>query len=195
MGENGSFPLPDDLPEPKDDGEANHLPDTTVPSVALTATDGTAVDLSERSGRMVVYCYPKTGRPDKDVIPDGWEQIPGARGCTPEACAFREHHRDLRERGVGEVYGLSVQSTAYQREARDRLHLPFELLSDADLKFAGRLDLPSFEVTGERFLERITLVLRDGRIEHVFYPIFPPDEHAKEVLRWLETQPEPDKSE
>lgn len=188
MGENGSFPLPDDLPEPEDDGGAEHLPDTAVPSVALSATDGSTVDLSERSGRTIVYCYPKTGRADKDVLPDGWDTIPGARGCTPEACSFRDHYRHLRKRGVHEVYGLSVQSTAYQREARDRLHLPFELLSDAGLEFAGRLDLPTFEVAGERLLRRLTLVLADGRIDHVFYPVFPPDQHAEEVERWLETR-------
>jgi peroxiredoxin len=187
MSGNEDFPLPDDLPEPEDDGGADHLPGTTVPSVVLTATDGTTVDLSERSGRTVVYCYPKTGRPDEDVIPDGWDAIPGARGCTPEACNFRDHYRDLRERGVREVYGLSVQSTEYQREARNRLQLPFQLLSDDDLEFADSLDLPTFEVAGEHVLKRLTLVLDHGRVEHVFYPIFPPDEHAEEVVRWLET--------
>lgn len=120
MGENESFPLPDDLPEPEDDGEADHLPGTTVPPVTLSATDGTAVDLSALAGRTVVYCYPKTGRPDEDVIPDGWDEIPGARGCTPEACGFRDHYRELQDRGVSEVFGLSVQSSEYQREARDR---------------------------------------------------------------------------
>lgn len=187
MSENESFPLPDDLPEPEDDGEADHLPGTTAPSVTLSATDGTAVDLSEVSGRTVVYCYPKTGRPDKDVIPDGWDEIPGARGCTPESCGFRDHYQELLDRGVAEVFGLSVQSSEYQREARDRLGLPFELLSDSSLDFTDRLRLPTFEIAGERLLKRLTLVLSDGRIEHVFYPVFPPDEHAEEVVRWLET--------
>ena len=195
MSGHEDFPLPDDLPEPEDDGGADHVPGTTVPSVALTATDGTTVDLSERTGRTIVYCYPKTGQPDKDVIPDGWDAIPGARGCTPEACNFRDHYQDLQERGVSEVYGLSVQSTEYQREVRNRLHLPFQLLSDDDLEFAGRLDLPTFEVASERLLKRLTLVLDDGRVEHVFYPVFPPDEHAKEVVRWLETSPPAGNSE
>lgn len=186
MTEDEAFPLPDDLPEPEDDGRADHLPDATVPSVVLPATDGTTVDLSNRSGRIVVYCYPKTGRPDEDVIPEGWDEIPGARGCTPESCGFRDHYRDLLNRGVSEVYGLSVQSTEYQREARDRLRLPFELLGDSSLEFTTRLDLPTFEAGGEQFLERLTLVLLDGRIEHVFYPVFPPDEHAEEVLDWLD---------
>lgn len=187
MDEDESFPLPDDLPEPKDDGEADHLPGTTAPSVTLSATDGTAIDLSEVSGQTVVYCYPKTGRPDKDVIPDRWDEIPGARGCTPESCGFRDHYRELLDSGVSEVFGLSVQSREYQREARDRLGLPFELLSDPSLEFANSLGLPTFEIGGERLLKRLTLVLSDGRIEHVFYPVFPPDEHAEEVTRWLET--------
>lgn len=187
MTEDEAFPLPDDLPEPEDDGGADHLPGATVPTVSLPATDGTSVDLSTRPGRVIAYCYPKTGRPDRDVIPDGWDEIPGARGCTPESRGFREHYRELLNRGVSEVYGLSVQSTDYQREARDRLALPFELLSDSSLEFTRGLDLPTFEAGGEKLLERLTLVLSDGRVEHVFYPVFPPDEHAEEVLDWLDS--------
>lgn len=188
MAENEYTALPDDLPEPEDDGEADHLPNAPVPSVSLPATDGATVDLSDAS-RRVVYCYPKTGRPDADAIPDGWDEIPGARGCTPESCGFRNHYRELTNRGVDAVFGLSVQSNEYQREARDRLELPFELLSDAELLFARRLRLPTFEIEGETFLERLTLVLSDGRIERAFYPVFPPDEHAAEVVRWLEAHP------
>lgn len=189
MRDGEAFSLPDDLPEPEDGGGADHLPGTIIPTHTLPATDGTSVDLSDRSGRSVVYCYPKTGRPDKDVIPDGWTEIPGARGCTPEACGFRDHHRELVDRGISEVFGLSVQSSAYQREARNRLDLPFELLSDAHMEFTAALDLPTFDVDGDRYLERATLVIWNGRIEHVFYPVFPPDEHAEEVVRWLETNP------
>ena len=180
-----SFPLPDDLPEPQDDGAADHLPGATVPSVPLPATDGETVDLSAPPGTVVVYCYPKTGRPDRDVIPDGWEEIPGARGCTPESCGFRDHYAELREAGAAAVFGLSLQTTDYQREARDRLGLPFEMLSDADVALTEALELPTFEVEDETFLERLTLVVEDGRIEHVFYPVFPPDEHAAEVVEWL----------
>lgn len=177
--------LPDDLPEPEDDGAADHLPGTVVPSVPLTATDGRTVDLSSVPGPVVVYGYPKTGRPDEDVIPDGWAAIPGARGCTPEACGFRDHYGELQAAGVAEVYGLSLQPTGYQREARDRLELPFELLSDAGRAFTVALGLPTFEVGDEIFLARLTLVIADGRVEHVFYPVFPPDEHAAAVVEWF----------
>lgn len=179
------FPLPDDLPEPEDDGAADHLPGRTMPAVALPTTDGRTVDLSAASGRVVVYAYPKTGRPDEDVIPDGWAEIPGARGCTPESCGFRDHYQELREAGAEDVFGLSLQTTDYQREARDRLELPFELLSDAEGELTRALDLPTFAVGGETFQKRLTLVITDGEIEHVFYPVFPPDEHASEVRDWL----------
>lgn len=188
MSEDHAFPLPDDLPEPTDDGAADHLPTTDVPSIGLPATDGDFVDLSTLPGRVVVYVYPKTGRPDEDVTPDDWEEIPGARGCTPESCGFRDAYHDLLEQ-VTAVFGLSLQTTDYQREARDRLGLPFELLSDADRAFTNRLNLPTFTAGDEQFLKRLTLVLNDGVIEHVFYPVFPPDEHAVEVLDWLETHP------
>lgn len=180
--------LPEDLPEPNDDGEADHLPGSLVPSVTLAATDGTEVDLSARAGPVVVYCYPKTGRPGEDVLPDNWEEIPGARGCTPESCGFRDHYPRLLDAGIAEVFGLSVQSSDYQREARDRLELPFELLSDSSMRFADGLDLPTFDVAGETLLKRSTLVLSSGRVDRVFYPVFPPDEHAAEVLDWAETR-------
>jgi peroxiredoxin len=180
------FPLPEGLPEPEDNGAADHLPGQPVPSIALSATDGTTVDLSTHSGRTVVYCYPKTGRPDRDVTPDNWEEIPGARGCTPESRGFRDHYEQLLAAGANEIFGLSVQSTSYQREARNRLDLPFELLSDAEMKLTDALALSTFEAGGETLLKRLTFVVLDGRIERVFYPVFPPDEHAAEVLGWLE---------
>ena len=125
----------------------------------------------------------RTGRPDVDPLA-GWNEIPGARGCTPQSCAFRDHHRDLQELGAT-VFGLSTQETDYQREAVERLHLPFELLSDAALEFATALRLPTFELAGKVFIKRLTLVTRDARIAKVFYPVFPPDQNADEVVRWL----------
>ncbi len=156
-----------------------------MPAVSLPATDGATINLRELPPRTVIYVYPLTGRPDEDVIPEGWEDVPGARGCTPESRGFRSHYDELRDEGVGEVFGLSTQSSEYQREARDRLHLPFEMLSDAERELTNELDLPTFTIEGDDYLKRLTLVVSDGRIEHVFYPIFPPDEHAGEVLEWV----------
>ena len=154
-----------------------------LPSVRLASTAGGSVDLSGLSGRTVVYCYPRTGRPDQD-LPRGWDEIPGARGCTPQSCSFRDHHEELRALGA-RVFGLSTQETEYQREAAERLRLPFELLSDEELTFAKALRLPTFEVEGMTLIKRLTLVVEDGRIEKVFYPVFPPDENAEEVIGWL----------
>jgi peroxiredoxin len=182
--------LPPDLPVPTDDGAAAHLTGLTLPSVPLAATDGKAVDLATLSGRTVVYVYPRTGRPDQEV-PAGWNAIPGARGCTPQSCSFRDHHAELRALGA-RVFGLSSQDTAYQREAVERLHLPFPLVSDASLAFATTLRLPTFQVSslpGETLLKRLTLILRDGRVEHLFYPVFPPDQNAADVIAWLTAHP------
>jgi peroxiredoxin len=177
--------LPDDLPVPQDDGAANHLPGMAVPALTLTGTAGSRVALDDLPpGRTVLYLYPMSGRPGVD-LPDGWDQIPGARGCTPEACAFRDHHADLLAAGASAVYGLSSQDTDYQAELAERLHLPFEILSDPALALADALRLPTFTADGSRLYARLTLIVADGRIEHAFYPIFPPDGHAAEVLAWL----------
>jgi peroxiredoxin len=178
------YELPNDLPVPEDDGAADHLPGMRLPSVPLASTSGEIVDLSALPGRTVVYCYPMTGRPDRS-LPAGWDEIPGARGCTPQSCSFRDHHAELRSLGAS-VFGLSTQDTEYQREAATRLHLPFALLSEADLAFAGTLGLPTFEVDGMVLLKRLTLVIDEGWIEKVFYPVFPPDRSAEEVVEWLE---------
>lgn len=176
--------LPDDLPAPADDGAARHLAGMRVPSLALDATDGSQVNLAQLRGRTVVYAYPRTGQPGQP-LPTGWDAIPGARGCTPQSCGFRDHFADLQARGVAQVFGLSTQDTAYQREAAERLRLPFALLSDAELRLAETLGLPTFEVDGMRLLRRLTLIIDDGAIAHVFYPVFPPDRSAAEVLAWL----------
>ena len=175
--------LPDGLPVPEDDGASDHLPGMSLPSVSLTSTSGEPVDLSKLRGRTVVYCYPMTGRPDRD-LPEGWDEIPGARGCTPQSSGFRHHHGELRALGV-RVFGLSSQDTAYQQEASTRLGLQFELLSDEGLSFAKGLNLPTFEADGKIMIKRLTLVVDDGKIEKVFYPVFPPGENAGEVALWL----------
>ena len=137
----------------------------------------------------MIYCYPMTGVPGKP-LPEGWDAIPGARGCTPQTCSFRDHHQDL-SRLRADVFGISTQTTEYQREMADRLHLPFEMLSDAEFKLCEALRLPTFEVNGMRLVKRLTIIVRSGRIEHVFYPVFPPNESAEEVLRWVRSNPIP----
>ena len=180
--------LPADLPAPVDDGACAHLPGMAVPAIALPSTAGREVILAETGRpRAVVYCYPRTGVPGQP-LPAGWDAIPGARGCTPQSCAFRDHHAELRALGA-EVFGLSAQDTAYQREMAGRLHLPFEVLSDEGLRLARALRLPTLEVEGMVLIRRLTLVLRDGAVETVFYPVFPPDRSAEEVIGWLERHP------
>ncbi len=181
--------LPADLPIPVDDGAAKHLPGKALPHMALQDTDGTAIELDGLGrGRTVIYLYPMTGRPGVD-LPDGWDAIPGARGCTPESCAFRDHYRDLLAAGADGVFGLSGQGADYQREAVERLQLPFRMLSDPALALAKALELPTFDAGGTTLYKRLTLIVRDGVIEYVFYPIFPPDRHAEQVLTWLRANP------
>ena len=176
--------LPAGLPVPKDDGAARHLTGMRVPPVALAATDGSTIDLSALAGRTVVYVYPRTGVPGQP-LPDGWDAIPGARGCTPQSCSFRDHFAELKRLGVDHLYGLSTQDSAYQSEAVQRLHLPFPILSDCNLALAGALKLPTFTVAGMTLLKRMALVLDAGVISRVFYPVFPPDKSAEEVIAWL----------
>jgi peroxiredoxin len=187
------YTLPANLPAPVDDGAATHLQGMRMPDVTLPSTDGRAVSMAELGPRRtVIYAYPRTGRPgEPDLTPD-WDLIPGARGCTPETCGFRDHHQELRRAGA-DVFGLSTQETSYQQELATRLHLPFPILSDAHLEFTRALQLPTLEVAGQTLLRRLTLLVRDGRIEHVWYPVFPPDRHAEEVLAWLQapTLPSP----
>ena len=176
--------LPPELPVPQDDGATRHLAGLKLPPLQLAATDGSAVDLSALRGRTVVYVYPRTGRPGQNM-PDGWDAIPGARGCTPQSCSFRDHFAELQQLGVARVFGLSTQDSDYQREAVDRLHLPFPVLSDADLKLTRALKLPTFTVAGMSLLKRMVFVIDDGVMTKVFYPVFPPDKSADEVVAWL----------
>ena len=177
--------LPQNIPVPIDDGACNHLLNKALPSRFLSSTQGKDIDLSVISGRIVIYCYPMTGQPST-ALPDGWDEIPGARGCTPQSCAFRDHYRELKQLKT-QVYGISTQSTEYQREAVKRLHLPFELLSDRYLQFANSLKLPIFEIENKQLIKRVTLIAQDGKIIKVFYPIFPPNKNADEVIEWLES--------
>ena len=183
------FPLPEGLPAPDDDGGADHLPGATLPSLTLPATDGSHVDLARLGPeRAVLYVYPMTGQPGV-ALPDGWDEIPGARGCTPESCGFRDHFAELQAAGVVAVHGISAQDEAYQREVAARLALPFTLLSDERLALASSLRLPTFQTAGMTLYRRLTMIVCGGRIEHVFYPVFPPDGHAAEVLSWLTANP------
>lgn len=177
--------LPDDLPVPEDDGAADHLKGLALPDISLPATNGADVSLGALNGTTVLYIYPMTGRPDR-ALPDGWNDIPGARGCTPQSCSFRDHFVELQALGVAHLYGISTQSTDYQAEARDRLHLPFELLSDSGGALRTALGLPSMLVDNDLLLKRMALICVDGEIRKVFYPVFPPDRNAADVLAWLE---------
>lgn len=177
--------LPEDLPVPVDDGAAGHLPGMRMPSVALESTDGSEVDLGALgAGLTVIYIYPMTGTPGV-ALPEGWDEIPGARGCTLETCGFRDHFAELRAAGADRVYGLSTQNLATQRELVERLRLPYSLLADPQLKLGAALRLPTFEAGGATRYHRLTLVVVDDEIEHVFYPVFPPNAHAIEVLGWV----------
>ncbi len=182
--------LPDGLPVPMDDGACDHLVGMVLPTLELRATSGRMVDLSKIHGRTVVYIYPRTGRPDQEP-PDGWNEIPGARGCTPQSCSFRDHKIELERLGA-QIFGLSTQDSAYQLEAVERLHLPFELLSDQNLALAKALNLPTFSADGLLLIKRVTLVLKDGKVEKVCYPVFPPDRNAEKVISWLRDNPAED---
>ena len=175
------------IPAPADDGAAGHLAGARIASVALQATSGGTVDLSTLRGRTVVYAYPRTGRPGVDN-PDGWDMIPGARGCTPQACSFREHFAELKTLGVDHLFGLSTQDPDYQREAAERLHLPFAILSDQHLQLTSAMNLPTFETAGMTLLRRFTLIVDEGAVTHVFYPVFPPDRSASDVVYWLKAE-------
>jgi peroxiredoxin len=177
------------IPAPVDDGAAAHLIGAAIPSFSLTATDGRSVDLSTLSGRTVVFAYPRTGEPGKPALVDDWDMIPGARGCTPQTCSFRDLFADLRAAGANHVYGLSTQDPAYQREMAERLHLPFAVLSDEKLALTHALKLPSMRVADMTMIKRLAWISDNGRITHVLYPVFPPDRNGPDVLAWLKANP------
>ena len=174
---------PENLPVPQDDGAAHHLLGGRLPAVALTSTQGGRVDVSALNGYAVIYCYPMTGVPGV-ALPEGWDQIPGARGCTPQNIAYKDHYEQLHELGV-QVFGLSTQDTSYQKEMSERLHLPFAVLSDADMAFTKAMRLPTFQTAGMHLLKRLTLITKDAQVVAVKYPIFPSNSDAEWVLHWL----------
>lgn len=173
------------IPAPQDDGAARHLEGMALPDIALPATDGSSVSLASLPGLTVVYAYPRTGRPGEASLVDDWDMIPGARGCTPQSCAFRDHHAELKAAGASQVFGLSTQGTEYQREMVERVHLPFPVLSDENLALARAMRLPTMEVAARTLLKRLAMVIENGRVVRVFYPVFPPDRNAADVLSWL----------
>lgn len=178
--------LPPDLPKPRDDGGCAHLVGLRMPAVRLASTRGDRIDLAALPpGRAVLFAYPMTGRPGV-ALPEGWDEVPGARGCTPQNCALRDTHRAFLDLDAA-VFAVSTQQSVYQREMAERLHLPYPVLSDADFALADALRLPTFEAGGMRLIRRLTLIVEDGVIEHVFYPVFPPDRSAEPVLEWLRT--------
>ncbi|MDB5503087.1 MAG: BcpB protein [Tardiphaga sp.] len=177
------------IPAPEDDGAAAHLVGLAIPPVSLRATNDTAVTLSELKGRVVVFGYPRTGEPGKIALVDDWDMIPGARGCTPQTCAFRDLFAELKAAGASHVFGLSTQDNDYQTEMASRLHLPFPVLSDQQLELTHALDLPTMEVANLTMIKRLALVIDDAKITHVFYPVFPPDRNAGDVLAWLKANP------
>jgi peroxiredoxin len=177
------------IPAPQDDGAAKHLVGMAIPPVALPATDGASVTLSHLKGRVVLFAYPRTGEPGKISLVDDWDMIPGARGCTPHTCAFRDLFKDLQAAGARYVFGLSTQDTGYQREMVERLHVPFQILSDEKLELTRALKLPSMKVAGLTMIKRLALIIDEAKITHVFYPVFPPDRNAGDVLAWLQENP------
>jgi len=177
------------IPAPVDDGATSHLAGAAIAGVALPATDGTTVSLAALKGRIVVFAYPRTGEPGKASLVDDWDMIPGARGCTPQTCSFRDLFADLKAAGAQGVFGLSSQSTAYQREMVERLHVPFAVLSDEKLALTRAMRLPTMDVAGQTLIKRFALVIDDGRITKVFYPVFPPYRNAGDVLAWLQANP------
>jgi peroxiredoxin len=177
------FKIPDNLPIPQDDGAAKHLLGMGLPNLSLMSTNGDQLNLSSFKDFLVIYCYPMTGQPNVP-LPEGWDQIPGARGCTPQSCSFRDHYQELKTLKA-EVVGLSVQTTDYQKEMAERLHLPFPVVSDVDFKFQNALNLPTFVAAGMTLLKRLTIIAKNGKIVSVNYPIFPSDSDPIWVIDYL----------
>ncbi|GAB7364707.1 hypothetical protein MBLNU230_g5507t1 [Neophaeotheca triangularis] len=179
--------FPTDLPVPVDDGACDHLTGLKLPSLTLKSTSDDSINLSTLPGLTILFCYPRTGGPN-ETVPETWNSIPGARGCTPQACSFRDNFQDFKSLGVSRVFGVSTQDTAYQREIKDRVHLPYDLLSDEGLEFVEALGLPTFEWEGRKLSKRLSMVVEEGIVRKVWYPVFPPSENARQVRQWLENR-------
>lgn len=181
--------LPPDLPVPVDDGGGDHLNGMALPvGLELASTQGGTADLAELAReRLVAYLYPRTGVPG-EPLPEGWNEIPGARGCTPQSCAYRDSLGEFLDLGAT-VVGISAQIAAEQREFAEREHIPFPLLSDPGLRLAAELRLPTFSVEGMTLYRRLTFVAEAGIVVKAFYPVFPPDRNAAEVLDYLRSAP------
>ena len=174
--------LPENLPVPQDDGACDHLEGLKVPSTLLRSTNGRTVDLADETAT-VVFFYPRTGTPSEPA-PLDWDLIPGARGCTPQSCGFRDEYSEFQKLGF-QVFGASSQTTEYQKEFVSRNHIPFEILSDAEFLLTDALRLPTFVFGGSRLIKRLAVIVKKGRIEKAFYPVFPPNENAGNVLKWI----------
>ena len=172
------------IPEPKGDENLNHLNNYIIEPIKLKSTNDKLVELSDFKGLTIIYIYPMTGQPDKP-LPDNWDNIPGARGCTPQSCSFRDNFYELKKLNISNIFGLSTQTSEYQREMVQRLKLPYEVLSDEKLEFAKQLNLPIFEVGEMKLIKRITLILKDNKIIKYFYPVFPPDKNVDDVIAYL----------
>lgn len=179
--------FPSDLPRPEDDGACDHLKGSTFPSISLPSTAGDSIDPSTLTGLTVLFCYPRTGGPNETITED-WNAIPGARGCTPQACSFLDAFKEFTELGAKHIFGASTQDTSYQQEVRERVHLPYQLLSDEGLEMVDKLKLPTFEWQGKKLIKRMSMAIEDGKIIKVWYPVFPPNESANEVLKWLKSE-------
>ena len=172
------------IPAPKADVSLDHLNNYQIPEIKLQSTKGEFVNVGKLSGLSVIYIYPMTGQPNV-ALPKDWDEIPGARGCTPQSCSFRDNFSELTKLNIKNIFGLSSQTTDYQKELATRLHLPYAILSDEKLAFANALKLPTFKIDNMDLIKRITLILDDNKIIKYFYPVFPPDENVNQVIAWL----------
>ncbi len=172
------------IPAPKLDASLEHLNNFIIPEIKLSSTSGDEIDLSKLIGLTIIYVYPMTGQPNV-ALPEGWDEIPGARGCTPQSCSFRDNFSELKKLNIKNIFGLSSQTTKYQKEMSERLHLPYPILSDEKLVFANALKLPTFKVDNMSLIKRITLIINNNKIIKYFYPVFPPDQNVNDVIFWL----------